>query len=120
MPNAPYENGWRTDQIDPPHPRSEQDVHLAIRALAVHWPEPWPQSVLCTNDHSLYPCQTRRWVDVIIQKSNLSEEEAVAAAAAYRSGWNNRHDTTDRSPEPSRRLPDAVFHQRAKGAVQEM
>ena len=72
------------DQASRPYLPSVEDVRIAIRVIAVHWPEPWPHGVLCANDHLSYPCDARRWADQIVEASGTNDTEALAAATAYR------------------------------------
>ena len=66
-------------------PTEDRMVRLAVRAIAVHWPQEWPSGVVCANDREPYPCETRRWADDVIKYSRLNSREVMAAATAYRS-----------------------------------
>ena len=71
--------------IDVSQSPPDRDIRVAIHAIAVHWPQPWPHAVLCANDRASYPCSVRLWADSVVQESRYTESDVMAAATAYRS-----------------------------------
>ncbi|GIJ30126.1 hypothetical protein Vqi01_52880 [Micromonospora qiuiae] len=64
----------------PPYVTAE-DVGFAVRALAVHAAEQWPEGPRCRNDRAPHPCRLHRWGRRVLHERGLSEEQVRALLA---------------------------------------
>ena len=67
----------------PPYVTAE-DVEFAVRAIAVHAPEQWPDGVWCRNDRASHPCRLHRWGQRVLAERGLSEAQVRALVAHYK------------------------------------
>ena len=66
----------------PPYITAE-DVGFAVRAIAVHAPEQWPDGPFCRNDHAPHPCRLHRWGRRVLAERGLSEAQVHELVAAH-------------------------------------
>ncbi|WP_262281694.1 hypothetical protein [Micromonospora sp. MA102] len=64
----------------PPYITTE-DVTFAVKAVAVHAPEQWPDGTRCRNDRAPYPGRLHRWGHHVLTRRGLSEREIGALVA---------------------------------------
>ncbi|GGM21378.1 hypothetical protein GCM10011608_02550 [Micromonospora sonchi] len=64
----------------PPYVTAE-DVGFAVRALAVHVAEQWPEGARCRNDRAPHPCRLHRWGQRVLDERGLTEEQVRALLA---------------------------------------
>ncbi|MFF0655467.1 hypothetical protein [Micromonospora tulbaghiae] len=55
-------------------PVSDEDVALAVRAVAVHVPEQWPVGPLCRSERVPHPCRLARWGRSTLRAAGITEE----------------------------------------------
>jgi hypothetical protein len=66
----------------PPYITAEH-VGFAVRAIAVHAPEQWPDGPLCRNDRAPHPCRLHRWGRRVFAKRGLSEAQVRELVADH-------------------------------------
>ena len=66
----------------PPYITAE-DVGFAVRAIAVHAPEQWPDGAYCRNDRAPHPCRLHRWGRRVLAERGLSDAQVRELVAGH-------------------------------------
>ncbi|GAB3333840.1 hypothetical protein RMN56_05990 [Micromonospora halotolerans] len=56
-------------------PVTDEDLALAVHAVRVHAPGPWPWGQLCRSERVPNPCRPARWAHATIYAAGLTEEQ---------------------------------------------
>ncbi|PZG00856.1 hypothetical protein [Micromonospora deserti] len=64
----------------PPYVTAE-DVTFAVKAVAVHAAEQWPDGLRCRNDRAPHPCRLHRWGRRVLDQRGLTNGQIQALIA---------------------------------------
>ncbi|SCG72892.1 hypothetical protein GA0070609_4773 [Micromonospora echinaurantiaca] len=64
----------------PPYVTAE-DVGFAVKALAVHAAEQWPDGPRCRNDRAPHPCRLHRWGQRVLDQRGLTDRQVQVLIA---------------------------------------